>query len=84
MNTVVGHHQAGRLVETERIYRQILANQPNHAEASHLLGVLAGQAGRSETAVEWIERQSPSTPPRPMRTATLGMPCTPWLDMTRR
>jgi len=52
----VSHHQAGRLADAERIYRQILAQQPNHADALHLLGVLAVQAGRLDTGVELIRR----------------------------
>ncbi|HEY3899037.1 MAG TPA: tetratricopeptide repeat protein [Chthoniobacter sp.] len=50
------HHAAGRLTDAEVIYRQILAVQPNHAEALHLLGVIAHQAGRDEAAVELIGR----------------------------
>jgi len=50
------HHQAGRLAEAEKIYRQVLARKPNHAEALNLLGVLAGQAGQLDTAVELIRR----------------------------
>jgi Flp pilus assembly protein TadD len=50
------HHQAGRLAEAEKIYRQVLARQPDHAEALHLLGVLAMQAGESQMAVELIRR----------------------------
>ena len=49
-------HQAGRLAEAERKYRQILARQPNHAGALHLLGMLAGQVGRLDAAVELIRR----------------------------
>jgi tetratricopeptide (TPR) repeat protein len=52
----VQHHQAGRLQEAEQLYRQVLAQQPNHAEALHLLGVLAGQGGRNELAVDLIRR----------------------------
>jgi tetratricopeptide (TPR) repeat protein/SAM-dependent methyltransferase len=36
---------AGRAPEAEAIYRQILAAKPSHADANHLLGVLAKQAG---------------------------------------
>ena len=52
----VQHHQAGRLHAAEQIYRQILAAEPNHADACHLLGVLAGQAGKHEDAIEYIGR----------------------------
>ena len=38
------------------MYRQILAVEPQHADALHLLGVLAGQTGRSEAAVEFIRQ----------------------------
>ena len=48
------HHQAGRLAEAEGIYRQILAVEPNHADALHLLGVIAGQAGRHDVAADLI------------------------------
>ena len=56
MRLAVGHHRAGRLAEAERIFRQVLAKQPDHAGALHLLGVLAGQGGRLDAAVELIRR----------------------------
>ncbi len=52
----IQHHQAGRLHDAERIYRQILAVGPDCAQAWHLLGVIAIQAGRHEVAVEHIRR----------------------------
>ena len=39
-----------------QIYRQILAVEPNHADALHLLGVIAHQAGRHGIAAEYIRR----------------------------
>lgn len=48
------HHQAGRLAEAEAIYQQILAVQPQHADALHLRGVIAHQLGRHEIAVQMI------------------------------
>ena len=50
----IQHHQAGRLQAAEQIYRQILAVEPNHADAIHLLGVIAHQVGKHEIAVEYI------------------------------
>jgi tetratricopeptide (TPR) repeat protein len=52
----IQHHQAGRLQAAEQIYRQILAAAPHHADAWHLLGVIASQVGRHEVAVEYIRR----------------------------
>jgi tetratricopeptide (TPR) repeat protein len=52
----VRHHQAGRLQAAGQIYRQILALEPNHADAWHLLGVIAHQGGKHGIAVEYIGR----------------------------
>ncbi|HTV47746.1 MAG TPA: tetratricopeptide repeat protein [Phycisphaerae bacterium] len=56
LNPAVEHHQAGRLAEAEAIYRRVLAQQPNNADALHLLGVLLGQKGQYQDAVEFIRR----------------------------
>lgn len=50
------HHQAGQLREAEALYRQILAAEPNHADAWHLLGLVAHQVGRGDMAEQWIGR----------------------------
>jgi predicted O-linked N-acetylglucosamine transferase (SPINDLY family) len=52
----LGHHQAGRLPEAERIYRQVLAQAPGHAPAMHYLGVIAHQAGRNDEALGLVRR----------------------------
>ena len=52
----IRHHQAGRLQAAEQIYRQILAVEPNQADAIHLLGAIAHQVGRHAIAVEYIGR----------------------------
>ena len=41
LTIAIRHHQAGRLQAAAQIYRQILAVEPNHPEACHLLGVVA-------------------------------------------
>jgi protein O-GlcNAc transferase len=50
------HHQAGRLAEAEACYRRVPAGQSGHADALHLLGVIAQQRGRHDLAVEWINQ----------------------------
>ena len=53
---------AGRLPPAEAILRQILDKLPTHAEALHLMGVLAYQAGKAELAVELIGKAIASKP----------------------
>src|SRR5580704_4495481 len=50
------HHQHGRLEEAARLYQAILADQPHHLEALHLLGVAAHQQGDHARAVVLIGR----------------------------
>jgi protein O-GlcNAc transferase len=52
----ITHHQAGRLAEAEASYRQVLAAQPDHPDALHLLGAIAQQAGRHDLAVDLIRQ----------------------------
>ena len=49
-------HRQRRMAEAEGLYRQVLAVDPNHVDALHMLGVLAYQAGRPEAAVDLIGR----------------------------
>jgi predicted O-linked N-acetylglucosamine transferase (SPINDLY family) len=50
----VGLHQAGQLAEAARMYERILAQQPRHFDAMHLLGVVELQEGRFEQAQRLI------------------------------
>ena len=65
-------HQAGRLAEADAIYRQILVAQPDHANALHLLGVIAHQSGHHELAVEWIRQAISLDPNNPDAHSNLG------------
>ena len=56
MQIAIGYHLAGRWADAERLYRQILAEFPDHAEALYALGVLNGQAGRVDMTIELIGR----------------------------
>ena len=47
-------HRAGRLIEAERIYQQILAIDARQSDSLHLLGMVAYQNGRQDTAVGMI------------------------------
>jgi len=52
----LAEHQAGRLQSAEAAYRQVLAIEPRHPDALHLLGVLAHQVGRNDLAADFIGR----------------------------
>ncbi len=56
LSTGLAHHQAGRLAEAERCYRQLLSVQPEHADALHLLGLLAFGARQFDAAIGLISR----------------------------
>lgn len=48
----IQQHQAGRLVESEELYREILAAAPSQAEAWNLLGATHIQRGQWIAAVD--------------------------------
>lgn len=52
----IAHHQAGRLAEAEQLYRRILAAQPDHPDALHLLGLVAHACGHADAARQLIGR----------------------------
>jgi Flp pilus assembly protein TadD len=56
MGVAIEHHRAGRFGEAEVIYRRVLAEEPDHADAMQLLGAVAGQTGRVDLAIELIRK----------------------------
>ncbi|HET6250643.1 MAG TPA: tetratricopeptide repeat protein [Tepidisphaeraceae bacterium] len=50
------HHLAGQYSEAAGIYRQIIAQQPTHSDAHHLLGLSALAAGRPQLAAHWFAK----------------------------
>jgi len=52
----IEHHRAGRLAEAEAIYREILAENPQDADALNLLGVIARQRGNLPAAIDLISQ----------------------------
>jgi tetratricopeptide (TPR) repeat protein len=49
-------HQQGKLADAERIYREVLRQQPNHFDALHLLGVIAVQTQQTELGVALLTK----------------------------
>jgi len=56
LNTALEHHRAGRLDQSEALYKYILARMPAHPDALHLLGMAAHQRGRHQEAFDLIQR----------------------------
>jgi tetratricopeptide (TPR) repeat protein len=52
----VQHFEAGRLVESEAVCRQILRADPGDADALHLLGVIATNAQQYDVAIAFIRK----------------------------
>ena len=49
-------HRQGDLPQAEQLYRQVLAQAPNHADGHHLLGLVCSQQGRHAEAVQHIQQ----------------------------
>jgi tetratricopeptide (TPR) repeat protein len=50
----LGFQRLGDLAGAERVYRHILSNHPNHAEALYLLGIVVYQQGFPDDALEYL------------------------------
>jgi len=55
------------------LYRQVLSQQPRHADALHQLGVLAYQLGKNAAALELIHRAIAQNPSEPSYYSNLGL-----------
>lgn len=56
LTLALDHHQRGYLTQAAERYHAILTHNPNHADAAHLLGVVALQQGDGQQAVAFINR----------------------------
>ena len=63
-DTALAHHQAGRPAEARGLYRDLLTHDPDHAEASHLLGLIVAQDGDPATGAAMIQRAMALAPGR--------------------
>jgi tetratricopeptide (TPR) repeat protein len=53
---------AGKLADAEQLLRQILQHDPNHADATHALGVIASLAGNPQAALQLVARANQLAP----------------------
>src|SRR5207302_1729419 len=56
LSTALNYHQRGLLDQAARVYQALLTDDPAHADALHLLGVIALQKGDLPRSVELIGR----------------------------
>ena len=56
LSIAIGRHRDGELAEAASLYQEILSAEPQHADALHLLGVLANQLGKADLAVDLITK----------------------------
>jgi len=68
----VKHHQQGRFLEAERFYRQVLASEPNHPDALHLLGLIAMHFGKLPQAEELAAKAMQLSPKSAVYANSLG------------
>jgi tetratricopeptide (TPR) repeat protein len=72
LQAALRHHQTGNLQEAARLYQAILAHNPNHPDALHLLGVVAHQLGQDQQAADLISRAISLRPTAAAYHANLG------------
>src|SRR6185436_1029859 len=68
----IQHRRGGRRAEAAALYREMLALDPDCADALHLLGVIEHQRGQHAKAVDLIRRAAALTPDNPAIQSNLG------------
>ena len=62
LHEAVDCHQAGDLSGAEKLYRRVLGEAPDHADALNLLGVVTQQKGSLEDALSLFDRAMAAAP----------------------
>ena len=66
-------HKAGDYKTAEKMYRDVLRETPDNADALHLLGLLLHQTGRSPAAIPLLQQAIECAPDSPQSVALLAM-----------
>ncbi len=56
LQKAINQHKANNFQEAEKLYKQILENEPNHPDANHNMGVLATQFSKHNIAVQFFQK----------------------------
>jgi predicted O-linked N-acetylglucosamine transferase (SPINDLY family) len=69
----LGHYAEGRKTEAERLCLRVVDEVPGHADAWHLLGLIAHEAGRHDAALALVNRAIDLHGANPAHYNTLGL-----------
>ena len=72
LKDAMAHHQSGRLPEAEILYKEIIRADPEHADAIHLLGLIAHQSGHQQIASDLISEAIDIDSENPLYYSNLG------------
>ena len=73
LQEALAHHQRGDLVQAESLYRRLLEQNDDHADAGSLLGTIRIQQGRFRDGVALLEKVLSKTPQHPVAQANLAL-----------
>ncbi|HZI82776.1 MAG TPA: tetratricopeptide repeat protein [Casimicrobiaceae bacterium] len=72
LNEALDLHRAGRLEDAASIYRRLLADDPGHADAAHLLGLVHFRNHDFDSAIRLIREAIEREPDNPIFQGNLG------------
>ena len=72
LKQAINKHQDGKLEEAEKLYREILNNEPKNVNANHNLGVLLVSRNKTEDALQCLRKVVKLKPESPDAHITLG------------
>ncbi|MEX2297472.1 MAG: tetratricopeptide repeat protein [Dongiaceae bacterium] len=72
LNNALYFHRQGRLDEAHDIYRQVIRDNPDHAHAHHLLGLVTRHRGQERDANRYFQRAAEIAPEEALYRATLA------------
>src|SRR6266581_760323 len=76
LNRALELHRAGRLDDAAAIYQRLLTDNPDHADAAHLLGLVRFRSNDFDSAIRLIQSAVERDPDNPIYHANL---CNDWV-----
>lgn len=73
LRLALSYHQSGNLPHAEKLYQEILKNEPAHADALYLLGLIAHAQGKNAAAINLMGKAIAANTLNPDYYANLGV-----------